>query len=269
MYNQDFHVISSGMYRSKLIHRKDETSIERKTSVFEIDIPIENGGISYVDTFEAKIKPGLIIFVKPDQIRHTKFPYKCFYIHFEILNNDIVKLLSDVDCFFHTDRYDLYIDLINKINIYRKSEEDKYDLLLYSTIYELLYMLISDYKQFAIEKKLPSHYFMVEKVTKYINDNLSETLDTSTIASNFNFSRTYFHKIFRSVTGKTLHEYIEEKRIQKATKLLLTDDYTVTQIASECGFSSQSYFSYAFKRKMNITPKEYAKRMSINYEQIN
>ena len=50
-----------------------------------------------------------------------------------------------------------------------------------------------------------------------------------------------------------------------AANLLITTDYTLTQIAYECGFSSQSYFSYAFKRKMKSTPREYARRMLERY----
>ena len=63
----------------------------------------------------------------------------------------------------------------------------------------------------------------------------------------------------------TIHEYVEEQRIKKAANMLITTDYTLAEIAYECGFSSQSYFSYAFKRKMNKTPREYAKEVFERY----
>ena len=49
----------------------------------------------------------------------------------------------------------------------------------------------------------------------------------------------------------------EEQRIKKSTNLLLTTNYSLTQIAFECGFSSQSYFSYVFKRHYGVSPSKY------------
>ena len=64
----------------------------------------------------------------------------------------------------------------------------------------------------------------------------------------------------------TLRSYIEQQRIKKAIDLLLTTDYALTRIAYECGFSSQSYFSYAFKRKMGKTPRQYVQDIYSKYE---
>ncbi|MBO5253398.1 MAG: helix-turn-helix transcriptional regulator [Clostridia bacterium] len=66
--------------------------------------------------------------------------------------------------------------------------------------------------------------------------------------------------------GKTLRDYIEEQRIKQAIDLLLTTNDSLTQIAFQCGFSSQSYFSYVFKRRMGKTPQQYAKEVHCRYE---
>lgn len=79
-------------------------------------------------------------------------------------------------------------------------------------------------------------------------------------------SPVHFHNTFKRSVGKTLRDYVEEQRIKKAIGLLLTTDASLTQIAFECGFSSQSYFSYVFKRRMNATPREYAKTIHARYE---
>ena len=47
--------------------------------------------------------------------------------------------------------------------------------------------------------------------------------------------------------------------------MIVETDHTITQIAYECGFSSQSYFNYVFKRKIKITPKQYAKEAFEQY----
>ena len=62
-----------------------------------------------------------------------------------------------------------------------------------------------------------------------------------------------------------LREYIEEQRIKKAIGRLISTDKPLTQIAYECGLSSQAYFSCVFKRKMKLTPREYAKKRHLQY----
>ena len=64
--------------------------------------------------------------------------------------------------------------------------------------------------------------------------------------------------------NKTLREFVEERRIKKAIDLLFTNNYQLSEIAYECGFSSQSYFCYAFKRYTGTTPKQYIKKFSDN-----
>ena len=79
-------------------------------------------------------------------------------------------------------------------------------------------------------------------------------------------SPVYFHNVFKSATGKTLHDYIEEQRIKKAIYLLQTTNYSLTKVAYECVFSSQSYFSFVFKRRMKNTPRKYMKDIYCKYE---
>jgi len=59
---------------------------------------------------------------------------------------------------------------------------------------------------------------------------------------------------------------VEEQRIKKAIDLLISTDCTLTDVAFECGFSSQSYFSYVFKRRMQKTPREYVQEIYSIYE---
>ena len=80
------------------------------------------------------------------------------------------------------------------------------------------------------------------------------------------FSPIHFHNCFRRATGKNLREYVEEERIRRALGLLVGTDLTLAQIAYECGFSSQSYFSAAFKRKMKLPPREYVRETKKKYE---
>jgi len=86
------------------------------------------------------------------------------------------------------------------------------------------------------------------------------------VAQAMSVSPVYFHTIFKSAVGKTLRDYVEEQRLKKAINLLQTTDDSLTRIAYECGFSSQSYFSYVFKCRMKQTPREYVQELYSRYE---
>ena len=101
---------------------------------------------------------------------------------------------------------------------------------------------------------------------KYIKENLTENLTLENVAKAMSISPIHFHNTFKTAVGKTLRVYIEEQRIKRATNLLLTTNFSLTQIAYDCGFSSQSYFSYVFKRKMKVTPREYVREIYNKYE---
>ena len=106
----------------------------------------------------------------------------------------------------------------------------------------------------------------VQEAIEYIKSNPASELDLCSVASRVKFAPSYFHKIFKAHTGKTLQKYVEELRIERAVHLLSESDMTLTEIAYECGFCSQSYFSYAFKRHTGIPPRAYSKRMLERYE---
>ncbi len=69
----------------------------------------------------------------------------------------------------------------------------------------------------------------------------------------------YLKKGFKALTGKTIHEYQRELRINRAKVLLAKPGYSVSDVAAELGFSSISHFSTAFKKATGIKPCELLK----------
>lgn len=75
-------------------------------------------------------------------------------------------------------------------------------------------------------------------------------------------SKIYFHNLFLKSTGQTPHEYLLSKRINNAKFLLTATDKNFSDIAYACGFSSQAYMTYVFKKKMSLTPMQYKKKLT-------
>jgi len=259
-------IIAIGIYNSNIAVKNKTVTNNRRTSMFEIEIPIENGGISYIDSDKIRLKPNMVICAKPGQIRHTKLPFKCYYIHFILNEGDLYSKLIALPNFLNTTKYKKYHEIFQKMYNYYNTSIDTDEIILQSLILELVHILINDSKKQVLKEQMKTgNYDTINKITSFIKDNLTSNLTLSSLSAKAGFSPTYFHKLFKSSTGKTVREYIEDLRIKKAINMIVETDLTVTQIAYECGFSSQSYFNYVFKRKMKTTPKQYAKAFFEQY----
>ena len=258
-------LVAAGIYDSRIAAKNIAISKNRKTTMFEIELPIEQGGTSYIDANASPVHPDMIISVKPGQVRHTKFPFKCYYVHMMIPDEALRNALMQTEDFIFTTRHESYerifTRLIKHYNFLSFTEE----ILVQSLLLELIYTVIQD-SSVRIADKSVRRETTAENAMHYIQKHLTEDLCLETVANAMSLSPIYFHNIFKTATGKTLHSYIEEQRIKKAIHLLQTTDHSLTKIAYECGFSSQSYFSFVFKRRMGQTPRSYIRQSYGKYE---
>jgi AraC-like DNA-binding protein len=70
-------------------------------------------------------------------------------------------------------------------------------------------------------------------------------------------SQPKFMKTFKKVAGMTFVAYLNHARLANGSRLLRETDLTIAEIASDVGFSDQSYFDKRFKRAFGMTPKEF------------
>ena len=97
----------------------------------------------------------------------------------------------------------------------------------------------------------------IEDVVSYIMDNLSEELSLEQLAQKANLSPFYFSRLFKKETGFSPHDYILTSRINHAKYLLLTSHLSVKDICFKLGFSSESAFCTAFKKKTSTSPGDF------------
>ncbi len=107
---------------------------------------------------------------------------------------------------------------------------------------------------------------IANKTMSYIYQNIDTPINIDELAVDFGVSKIHLHKIFKEQLGINIYESIKSIRLQKASNLLLTNKYsTITQIANMCGYSSQSSFIKAFKKRFEQTPKEWRRGGYENY----
>lgn len=95
---------------------------------------------------------------------------------------------------------------------------------------------------------------------EYIRKNFTDReISLATVATKFHISQSYLSKIVKQKTGSTFTNYLNDLRISLASRLLLDKDknYTIYKISELCGYSSQHYFSRAFKNSTGVSPVNY------------
>jgi AraC-like DNA-binding protein/quercetin dioxygenase-like cupin family protein len=91
-------------------------------------------------------------------------------------------------------------------------------------------------------------------ILQYIETNLSRKISLQELAQRCFYNPSYFSRIFRETFGKSLTEFIAEKRVQEADRLLCETDLSVEEIASQVGYQDRRQFYEVYKRIMGIAP---------------
>ncbi len=99
---------------------------------------------------------------------------------------------------------------------------------------------------------------VILKAKEYIEKNYaSQDTSLKLVADEIHLSPNHFSTIFSQECGITFIEYLTNKRIEAAKKLLRETDMKGADIAFECGFSDPHYFSFIFKKNTGLSPREY------------
>lgn len=105
--------------------------------------------------------------------------------------------------------------------------------------------------------------FLLKKVVKYIEDNISDRIDINELAQMTRWSSQHFIRVFTQFMGHTPYQFILKKKIEKAKVMATETDISMKEIAFELGFLSYGNFCKLFKRETGKNPDEYRKYNSI------
>lgn len=93
-----------------------------------------------------------------------------------------------------------------------------------------------------------------DKCMQYIRTNYQQRITLEDIAHHVHLHPNYLCALFREQTGKTVFEQLVWQRVHEASKLLRGSDLPISQVSSQCGFQSPSFFARKFKQILGITP---------------
>ena len=95
----------------------------------------------------------------------------------------------------------------------------------------------------------------LREVLAFIDSHLAADLSVEHLAALANLSPSCFARLFKQATDLTTCEYVNHQRVERAKRLLLTDNkLTLAQIAARVGFADQPHLTRHFKRIAGVTP---------------
>ncbi len=152
--------------------------------------------------------------------------------------------------------YDEITDEYNSSNALREAA-------IYSLIIKMFVILGRKYmntEHIFPDVKLNKQKEYIEKfnlIFDYINENFMDDISLDVIADVAGFSKFHFSRLFKQFTDMSFYDYLNQRRVKEAEKLLLNPNLSITEVAMSSGFSSISTFNRVFKQFKECTPTEF------------
>jgi AraC family transcriptional regulator len=103
--------------------------------------------------------------------------------------------------------------------------------------------------------------YVLSGAIDFINDSLDRDLSLTEIARAAGLSPSRFARAFKATTGKAVHEYVDELRVEKAKPLLTSGELTPEEVARRVGFGSARRFAAVFRRLTGVSPQSYRRQV--------
>lgn len=125
----------------------------------------------------------------------------------------------------------------------------------------LMHEMVHKYCLAIHNYSLKEYSKLIQDVMKLTDSDPAEDLSLRNLAKQLNVNPSYLSNLFRKETGKTLTEYVNQKRIQHAIFLLNTTTLQIQTIAQYCGINDVNYFIKLFKKYVHKSPTSYRKEI--------
>lgn len=131
------------------------------------------------------------------------------------------------------------------------------EITLSLDIYKILAELLNPLH--VSKKNNASYEDNMQDAKKYIIEHLSEKLTVQNVADIIHMSPSHFSRIFKQQTGFSPYDFILISRLNKAKDFLQKTNLSISQIAYEVGFNSESNFIYFFTKNTGLSPTKFRK----------
>lgn len=204
------------------------------------------------------IKAGDLVIVPP-YMEHTEQSIKGTPLEYYVIGVDGVSFQMEdeqtaVQVFCNFSNKSLIADLLAQM-LYEVRNPSYGSDKICQNLLEILILRIIRY-QHVIPVPITSTYMTKEcaRIKEYLDSNYYEQITLDTLTELTHMNKYYMAHSFAKYTGKSPIQYLNQRRMEAACTLLKDTDQSIASISSSVGFSSQSYFTQAFRKKYGMTP---------------
>ena len=214
-------------------------------------------GVGHIETPEEKytVKAGDFYFLNRQRYHiyyaDEKDPYEKIFV---VLKGNFVDFL--VSNYLSNDsvyikRCNLRSQMMQIINLLDREGPINYDRLSVSILEIFQHAFPSPYRITPTTSRVP------EMIKNYIDAHITEKITLDSISSNLYVSKAHIERMFKKEYGQTPLAYCTDQKIAHVASMLVTTNYSLSQIAQQMGFSDVKYMSKSFKKAKGKTPMEY------------
>lgn len=229
-------------------------------NAYELIYFIDGDATHIIEDRKYKLKKHDLILIRPLQYHFIQIDSASRYERYNILfdpakhNIDAVNLFPNGADIINIRENDIAKDIFKKCDIYRQSVGDDIFLnILSHLISELFYTLNIFPHALLNEGSFISP--IISKALQYINENLCSVGDVREIADHLFVSESYLFRLFKKELHKTPRQYICEKRLLMAQKMLFEGEKP-TEVSEMCGFSDYTTFYRNYCARFGYSPNQ-------------
>lgn len=153
------------------------------------------------------------------------------------------------------------------LRLYREIQQEEYGFTykVQSEFFYLLYLLVVKYRKKEVSPEIRVRYQKLNylsSIIDYIYEHFQENVSLRELSEKFGYSPAYLSRMFQKYAQIGYKTYLQSVRIEFAFRELVNTEHTVSEVALNNGFPSGKAFSREFKKKYNMLPTEYRRRMA-------
>ncbi len=225
---------------------------------YELIRVIQGTGIFQTDAGQFSFAPGAIFCIKPN-VMHQMIPDESFCDICSQITEPFIPGMDPV-MVFHDDEEETMLHLMQMQARFFEEQAPNYENLCNSLSQAMQHLLISWLRQMKPEQDLVK---LVEQMRQNISNsafNVTEAL------ARIPQSISYTRRQFKAVYGVSPVSYMNQLRINQAKLYLMSQRLPISEVAQNCGFDDEKYFSRLFHQLTGISPSEYHRRYRANLE---
>jgi len=250
-----FTVSEYGLFDSRVKFPHLTQTQDRPVTEYELEFfPTDYPGSAWINGKNYPMQRGRFLCVKPGQFRHSVLHYRCYYVHMSTVDPVLDSLMRQLPLTGFLPHPEDITAIFQELLLLEPETDPAAQLLLQSGICRLIHLLS---RSETPSLHTDAHTKIILDAEHYIQTHLTDPLTLEHVASAVNLSPFYFHRLFSNFFGLSPSRYILNCRIANAKLELLKEDCSLSTVAADCGFSSQSYFCYKFKLLTGMSPLQY------------